>query len=81
MSEELESRVAELEDRVASLERAIVALASSPAKTMVIEKTAPVQRQEMWLNGIPQHRGCEFLGETFMVRWAEAAFKGGKLSD
>lgn len=81
MSEELEKRVAELEGRVASLEKAVVALAGSPAKTMVIEKTASVQRQEMWLNGIPQHRGCEFLGETFMVRCAEATFKGGKIND
>jgi len=77
----MEKRIAELEGRMASLEKAFVALAGSPAKTMVIEKTAPVQREEMWLNGIPQHRGCEFLGETFMVRCAEATFKGGKISD
>lgn len=81
MNEPMESRVAELEDRMEALEKALVALAGSPAKTMVIEKTAPVQRQKVWLNGIPQHRGCEFLGETFMVRCAEATFKGGKLSD
>ena len=60
MSEELEKRVAELEDRVASLERAFVARAGAPAKTVVIEKMPPAQRQEAWLNGIPQHRGCEW---------------------
>ena len=81
MNESMEKRVAELEGRVASLERAVNALASASAKTLVIEKTSPVQRQEIWLNGIPQHRGCEYLGETFMVRCAEATFKGGKLND
>ena len=77
MNEPMESRIAELEDRVESLERAVNALASAPAKTLVIEKTSPVQRQESWLNGIPQHRGCDYLGETFMVRCAEATFNGG----
>ena len=81
MSEELEKRVAELEDRVASLERTVNAIASAPAKALVIEKTPPVQRQEMWLNGVPQHRGCEYLGDTFVMRCVEAMFHGGKLND
>jgi len=67
--EELEERCEQLEDRLEALEKALVAALARPApRTVVVEQIRPVRRSEVWLNGVPLHRGAEWPdSETFKV--------------
>lgn len=71
--EELEERCAELEDRVEALEKAIVAALARPGGK------PPVVWEQIWLNGIPQHRGAEWPDpEMFKVHFGGVTWYGGQ---
>ena len=78
--EELEQRCEQLESRVETLEKALVAALARPApRAVVVEQIRPVQRSEVWLNGVPLYRGAEWPdSETFKAHPGGVTWYGGQ---
>ena len=75
--EELEHRCEQLENRIQALEAAVHRLVCTASPEPRIGEHI---RNDMWLNGIPVHRGCEYPafpdGEMFKVHGSVTWYGG-----